>query len=703
MANSWAKVRNFLDMVDVQDLHSQLPLSSRSSSFSSTSSDLHPSSNGANKWMVGENIPEQILSVIQPTAGSEKRRREIIEYIQTLIEDSFGIKVFPFGSVPLKTYLPHGDVDLTAVSPYDPSQGLAAEICNLLQNEEKNNRRIQVRDVLYVPAQVRVVKCTVDDIAVDISFNQTAGLCALCFLEQVDRFIGKDHLFKCSVILIKAWCYYESRILGGFHGLISSYALETLVLHVINHFHSSLHCPLAVLNKFLEYYSTFDWGKYCVAIDGLVSICSLPEIEVRLPQGCDELLLTNDFLRNSREAFSSFTGVIGSKRAAFPVKFLNILDPLRDDNNLGRSVSKGNFYRIKSALSYGNQKLGDVIILPPEEIRKGLENFFINTLEINGRGRRADVRTPMPAYGARSLETSSADGDSNDLLTGFLYGLWFQDYGMIYPVQPIRSASPPVWNNGWTEMGQNMHYDQNMHYSVDESPPSSIDSPTSCQLTNPASVEEKRKSRGTGTYIPHLEHFLQRDIDFERNGKDEGRREIKRADSLDCTPREANFSYESGNDHVFNFSVEDFPLLPGSNRIAIKISQCDSPKCELVKEILPSSDSLEFGCFKCSPPTSVSEPGKQDSDVSFVLESATGLTSAAEEEQESPSCKRNLVIPVQPLELRDEKEFPPLGLPAKPEIMLNKKEFPPLCLSLKLEKRGKCKKNFKEVHKGEKK
>ncbi|KAJ8437282.1 hypothetical protein Cgig2_010107 [Carnegiea gigantea] len=377
------KVRNFLDMVGIQDLHSQLPLSSRSSSFSSTLSDLHPSSNVANKWMVGENITEQILSVVQPTVGSEKRRGEIIEYIQTLIEDRFGIKsrtrryrldfqyfregwlnrmrinknnlnrwshngfgmktrpldnhfgitavrrvaavclasavsivqrerererereravrspvivawdsnavfgsrrlplhrppvvhcsdfrvhqvsfsdlvsgrvgfssaegraelvgglclrrlplrwyisrrrlfrrsesrrifagalflttcfkdspevvlvltvkmfillqVFPFGSVPLKTYLPHGDVDLTAVSHYDPSQGLAADICNLLQNEEKSNTKIQVRDVLYVPAQVRVVKCTVDDIAVDISFNQTAGLCALCFLEQV--------------------------------------------------------------------------------------------------------------------------------------------------------------------------------------------------------------------------------------------------------------------------------------------------------------------------------------------------------------------------------------------------------------------------------------------------------------------------------------------------------------------------------------
>ncbi|KAJ8437283.1 hypothetical protein Cgig2_010108 [Carnegiea gigantea] len=521
--------------------------------------------------------------------------------------------------------------------------------------------------------------------------------------EKVDQFIGKDHLFKRSVILIKAWCYYESRILGGFHGLISSYALETLVLHVINHFHSSLHCPLAVLNKFLEYYSTFDWGKYCVAIDGLVSISSLPEIEVQLPPDCKELLLTNEFLRSSREAFSSCTGVLRSKRAAFPVKFLNIWDPLRNDNNLGRSVSKGNFYRIKSALSYGNQKLGDVIILPPEEIRKGLENFFINTLEKNGRGTRADVRTPVPAYGSRSLEISSPDGDSNDLLIGILYGLWFQDYGTIYPVQPIRSASPPVWNNGWFEMGQNMHYDQNMYYSVDESPPSSIDSPTSRQLTNAASVEEKRKSRGTEPYIPHL-HFLQRDTGFHRNGKDEdGTRDIKRADSLACTPREANFSYESGNDHVFDFSVEEFPLLPGSNPIPIKISQSGSPKCEQVNKTSPSLEGLEFGCFKCSPPRSVSKAGKQDSDVSFILESTTGLTLAVEEEQESPQSERNLVAQVQPLELRDEKEFPPLGQPAKPEIMLNKKEFPPLALSLKLEKRGKWKKNFKEVRKGQKK
>lgn len=63
---------------------------------------------------------------------------------------------------------------------------------------------------------------------------------------QVDYIIGQDHLFKRSILLIKAWCYYESRILGAHHRLISTYALETLVLYIFQVFHSSLDGPLAV-------------------------------------------------------------------------------------------------------------------------------------------------------------------------------------------------------------------------------------------------------------------------------------------------------------------------------------------------------------------------------------------------------------------------------------------------------------------------
>ncbi|KAL2476282.1 Uncharacterized protein Adt_37018 [Abeliophyllum distichum] len=45
-------------------------------------------------------------------------------------------------------------------------------------------------------AEVKLVKCIVQNIVVNISFNQIAGLCTLCFLEKVDRLIGKEHLFK---------------------------------------------------------------------------------------------------------------------------------------------------------------------------------------------------------------------------------------------------------------------------------------------------------------------------------------------------------------------------------------------------------------------------------------------------------------------------------------------------------------------------
>jgi hypothetical protein len=45
---------------------------------------------------------------------------------------------------------------------------------------------------------------------------------------------------------VKAWCYYESRLLGAHHGLISTYALETLVLYVFNKHHQAIDSPLSV-------------------------------------------------------------------------------------------------------------------------------------------------------------------------------------------------------------------------------------------------------------------------------------------------------------------------------------------------------------------------------------------------------------------------------------------------------------------------
>ena len=73
-------------------------------------------------------------------------------------------------------------------------------------------------------------------------------------LKQVDSIIGKDHLFKKSILLVKAWCYYESRVLGGQYALISTYTLEIMLLYIFQLFHASLDAPLAVstVPTFLE-------------------------------------------------------------------------------------------------------------------------------------------------------------------------------------------------------------------------------------------------------------------------------------------------------------------------------------------------------------------------------------------------------------------------------------------------------------------
>jgi hypothetical protein len=52
--------------------------------------------------------------------------------------------------------------------------------------------------------QVKLLKCLVDNIVVDISFNQMGGLITLNFLEEINNLIGNSNIFKRSIILVRA-------------------------------------------------------------------------------------------------------------------------------------------------------------------------------------------------------------------------------------------------------------------------------------------------------------------------------------------------------------------------------------------------------------------------------------------------------------------------------------------------------------------
>ncbi|WOK96711.1 hypothetical protein Cni_G05418 [Canna indica] len=354
----------------------------------------HPSMIKAENWRRAEEATRDVLLCIRPTVVSEERRKAVVDYVQNLLRTRIHSEVFPFGSVPLKTYLPDGDIDLTALGFPSIEDALANEVFSVLGEEEQSkDGEFEVKDVQIIRAEVKLVKCIVQNIVVDVSFNQIGGLCTLCFLEKVDQTIGKNNLFKRSIILIKAWCYYESRILGAHHGLISTYALEILVLYVFHLFHNYLDGPLAVLYMFLDYYSRFDWEKYCISLQGPVSISSLPNIVVEPPETSESSSpLTEEFIRECVEMFSVPSRVYGNNYPVFTQKHLNIVDPLKQNNNLGRSVSKGNFFRIRSAFTYGARKLARILLLPSECIAEEVNLFFKSTLDRHGSRERPDVQ-----------------------------------------------------------------------------------------------------------------------------------------------------------------------------------------------------------------------------------------------------------------------------------------------------------------------
>ncbi|XP_034573053.1 uncharacterized protein [Setaria viridis] len=317
----------------------------------------------AERWAVAEERTAELIARIQPTPWSEDRRRAAADYVQRLIMGCLSCQVFTFGSFPLKTYLPDGDIDVTAFSNSEELKDTwAVMVQDALEHEEKSEKaEFRVREVQYIQA-------------------------------EMDHLISQNHLFKRSIILIKAWCYYESRILGAHHGLISTYALETLVLYIFHVFNNSFAGPLEVLYRFLEFFSNFDWEKFCVSLWGPVPISSLLDMSADPPRkDGGALLLSKSFLDICSSIYAVTPSPHNNQVQPFVSKYFNVIDPLRANNNLGRSISKGNFFRIRSAFAFGAKRLARILECPKQDIAIEVKQFFTNTWRRHGNGNRPDA------------------------------------------------------------------------------------------------------------------------------------------------------------------------------------------------------------------------------------------------------------------------------------------------------------------------
>lgn len=83
----------FLEMEDLQEELLTSPSHTSSSSSYSSPPNLYPFSIDAELWLLAEERIQEILCTIQPAIVSEKKRKEVINYIQRLINGYYGIEV----------------------------------------------------------------------------------------------------------------------------------------------------------------------------------------------------------------------------------------------------------------------------------------------------------------------------------------------------------------------------------------------------------------------------------------------------------------------------------------------------------------------------------------------------------------------------------------------------------------------------------
>ncbi|CAM9934642.1 unnamed protein product, partial [Laminaria digitata] len=315
------------------------------------------------------------------------------------------------------------------------------------------NVKPEIRNVSFINARTPIVTMVVGNVVVDVTENQGGSVAASALLEEADMLIQQNHLFKRSLLLLKAWAWCETprlvgkRVLGAQKGGLTSYGLSVMVLHLFSLRSSAddLVHPVDVFIRFFEVYSEFDWSRHCLTLDGPVAFDDIREHHPSgSAQGEDSARsrlrpLVNKVLEHLSPAQDKEktvrvrgrpTGRFGRKSdspdgtphpvpaalggawvpatAHFPVRDCNIQDPLNALNNLGHSVTKSSLKALEHALQQGRQQLETFRLLPASPA-----SFLPHNDAARRRPREPEVRYATGGGGGNETVGGGGDGSSS--------------------------------------------------------------------------------------------------------------------------------------------------------------------------------------------------------------------------------------------------------------------------------------------------
>jgi len=240
-----------------------------------------------------DNVIDEVISLIRPTTVQVNFRQSIKEFSSKVIRNTLGTHAFESGYFSLRCFLPDDPIRFCIFlsKTYENNWGLllseklvqlaggadetvftSDEALDLdIEYDEEITRSIT--DVNHSQTTgIGRVHFIVELLPTEVFGNDRSDLCFVAFLEELDQLVGRSHLFKRSLLLIRAWWIYESPSYIGTNprSILSDEAFVVLICAVFNQYHHLISSPLQALVIFLAEYSGFDWSKYAVSVHGAI-------------------------------------------------------------------------------------------------------------------------------------------------------------------------------------------------------------------------------------------------------------------------------------------------------------------------------------------------------------------------------------------------------------------------------------------------
>jgi len=377
---------------------------------------------------------EFILNVIGPTEKRENDRN--VEYLRVkqIIEETISSKfteyiphIFLYGSFPIKTYLKEADIDITIIIenkntheiivdiPQDVVNNILILIKDSFENYNQSVNKTLFTDINIIYADIKLIKCQVHSISLDISINNYFGLFKILFMNnifcQLNKQINNNNenkliIIKKTILLIKGWCFYEGNLMGSNIGLMASYALEVLIIYMINLYHKDINNEIDGFFYFFNLMKSIDMERSIISIFGLISIENFHKYLFNLETKKIDILdkpfwyincenendnkKEKDFLFDINDLKEIITKINKSSinsyfkinkdeqifKKKFQEKLVNIIDPINSMNNLGKSINFHSFSKMQNAFEHMVKK-----IIKIKEIKKIGDPFlYIDSL-----------------------------------------------------------------------------------------------------------------------------------------------------------------------------------------------------------------------------------------------------------------------------------------------------------------------------------